>query len=81
MDHHCDVWLIVSTDVGEVETNGEVVVHLDRAELPIPTDDVFNYEVNFRTVECSFTVFFGVIDAEGLDRIAECVFRFVPIFR
>lgn len=80
MDHDRDVGLVVGADVGEVEADGQVVVDLDGAELPVAADDVLDDEVDFRAVECGFAEFFGVFDAEGLHGLAEGVFGLVPVF-
>ena len=51
MDHHRAVLLVVGADVAQVEADGEVVVHLHRAQLPAAADHVLHHEVDLRAVE------------------------------
>ncbi len=64
MNHHWPVRRVVGTDVGKIEAHGQIVVHLHGAELPFATDHVLDDEIDFRTVEGSFTRFFRKRHAE-----------------
>ncbi len=54
VNHHGTVLLVVGAGVFELEALGQVVVHLDGAELPAAADGVLDHEVEFGTVECGF---------------------------
>ena len=54
VDHHGAVRLVVGADVFEFETVGQVVVHLDGAELPRTAEGILHHEVEFGAVECRF---------------------------
>src|SRR3546814_5075456 len=51
MDHDRAVRLVVRADVAEIEPLGELVVHLHRAELPLPAEDILDHEVDLRAIE------------------------------
>ena len=68
MDHHRSMQFSVSSLVGRIEALREVVIHLDGSQLPFATDDVFDHEVNFRTVESRFTFFLRPRHTEGFCR-------------
>ena len=54
VNHNRAVETVVSALVREVETLREVVVHLDRSQLPLAADGVLDHEVELRTVEGRF---------------------------
>ena len=56
VDHHGAVLLVVSTRVLEVEALRQVVVYLDRTELPAAAKGVLDHEVQLRPVEGGFAV-------------------------
>lgn len=51
VEHHGAVLLPVFAHVGQPEALGQVVVHLDGAELPLPPQGVLHHEVQLGAVE------------------------------
>ena len=49
--------LVVLAGVFELEAFGEVIVHLNRTQLPTAADGVFHHEVELRAVESGFAIF------------------------
>ena len=58
VNHHRCLLLVVFIGIFELEALGQVVVHLDGAELPATTYGVLYHEVELRTVECCLAVFY-----------------------
>ena len=54
VDHHRTLAGAVGIDILQLEALGEVVVHLDGAQLPAPADGVLHHEVQLRAVEGGF---------------------------
>ena len=81
VDHHWAVHLAVASLVGQIEALGQVVVHLDRAELPFASDDVLDHEVDLGSVEGGFTGLLGPGHAEAFRRITAGLLGLVPAGR
>ena len=79
VNHHWSMRLVVRADITEIETNGQVVIHLHRAELPTASDDILHDEVNLRSVERSLARLFAIGNAECCCSIAARSFRLVPV--
>ena len=75
------MWLVVGADVAEVEALRQVVVDLHGAELPLATDDVFDDEIDLRSVEGGFASLFGEVAAEGGGGGAQGILCLVPVGR
>ena len=54
VDHHRTLAGAVGIDILQLEALGEVVVHLDGAQLPAAADGVLHHEVQLRAVEGGF---------------------------
>ena len=81
MNHHRAVHFAVASLVGQIEALGQVVIHLNGAELPLSADDVLDHEVDLWSVEGGFPRFLGPGHAEAFSRIAAGLFGFVPASR
>ena len=57
MDHDRAVLFVIRAFVGQVETLRQVVVHLDRTELPLAADGVLDHKIKFRAIKGSFAQF------------------------
>ena len=80
VNHHRTVFLVVSTCIYKVKTLRQVVVHLDCTQLPTTTNSIFHHEVEFRTIECSFTKLNFSFQAFIFASFDNCSFCFFPYF-
>ena len=80
VNHHGAVLGIVRTGVFEFEALGQVVVHLDCAELPAAANGVADHEVELGTVECSFAQFGAGVDAFLGASLDDSCFGLMPVF-
>ena len=71
--------LVIGTRVFQIETFRQVVIHLNRTQLPFPTDSVFHHEVQFRTVERGFTQFHGSCQTFLGSSLDDGSFRLLPV--
>ena len=78
MYHHRTMFLVVLARVFQFETFGQVVVHLYRTQLPTASEGIFHHEVELRTVECSFAIFYFGIQAFLLASFDDGIFSFFP---
>ena len=56
VDQDRPVRLVVRTDVFQFEPFGEIIIELDRAELPVASDDVLDNEIDFVCPKCGSDV-------------------------
>ena len=56
MDHHGTMCLVVRADKFESKsiTAGEIVIQLNRSQLPLSTDAVVDHEISLGSIEGSF---------------------------
>src|ERR1017187_396495 len=80
VDHDRPVRLVVRAAVGQVEPDGEVVVDLDRAELPLAPDHVLDHEVDLGAVERGLARLLRESDPEGPCCLPAGGLRLVPVF-
>src|ERR1022692_3098036 len=79
VDHDRPVRLVVRAAVRQVEPDGEIVVHLDRTELPFAPDHVLDDEVDLWAVERGLPGLLGERNPEGLRSLPARVLRLVPV--
>ena len=79
MDHNRAVGFVVSAGVGQVETLGQVVVHLNGTQLPLTTDRVLNHKVEFRAVECSLAILNNGVQTLLLRSVDNCLLGLLPV--
>ena len=56
VNHYRTMLLIVRTHIFKFKTFRQVVVNLNRTQLPTTTDSVFHHKVKFRTIESCFSI-------------------------
>ena len=66
--------------VGQVEALGQVVVDLNRAELPLPPDRVANHEIEFRAIERGLAQLDRRLESLLGGGFDDGLFGFVPVF-
>ncbi len=71
--------LIIRPDIGQVEPDREIIVHLHGAKLPLAPDHVFDHEIDLRAVERRLAGLFREGHVEGLGGFATGVFGLVPV--
>ncbi len=79
VDH--DRTLLASVRVGifKLEPLRQVVVHLDGAELPFPSDGVLDHEVKLRAVERGLAIFNNGLESFLLGGLDDGVLRLLPV--
>ena len=55
MDHDGSMSTTIGSDVPEIEPFREIVIHLNRPELPLASDDILHDEIDLRAVECGLS--------------------------
>ena len=80
VDHDRAMLLVVRPFVSQVETFGQVVIHLDRSELPLAADRIAHHEIQLRPVEGGLTEFDGRIQSLFGGRLDDRLFGLVPVF-
>ncbi len=73
------MFLVVATGVFQTETLGEVVIDLNRTELPTASDCIFHHEVELRTVESSFALHLLCFQTFLSTSLYDCVLSEMPI--
>ena len=79
MDHDRAVQFVIGTLVGQVETFGQVVVHLNRSQLPLATDGIFHHEVQLRAIERRFSKLHDSVESFLLCGLHDSRFGFLPV--
>ena len=64
MDHDGSMSTTIGSDVPEIEPFREIVIHLNRPELPLASDDILHDEIDLRAVECGLSSLLRPLDAE-----------------
>ena len=57
MDHNWNMLLAIGSRVGKFKALREIEIYLNGSELPLPSQDIFYHEVDFRTVESRLAKF------------------------
>ena len=81
VNHDWSMRLVVGALIGQVESNGQVVIHLHGAKLPRATDDIAHNKINLGSVEGGLAWLFAERNAKRLRRVAARLLGLVPIFR
>ena len=79
VNHYGTVLLIVSTGIFQLETFRQVVVHLDGTQLPTATDGILHHEVQFRTIESGFSIFYFCLQPLFFTSFDDGSFCFFPV--
>src|SRR5438132_3161295 len=72
---------VIGGNVGQFEAFRQIVVHLDRAELPFAADDILYDEVDLWTIKGGFARLFGEGHCKRFYAFAERFFGTFPLFR
>ena len=78
VNHHGRVLCVILGCVLQLEALGQVVVYLNSAQLPTPTDGVFDHEVELRTVKGCLAVFYFGLEALLTTRLDNGLLAFSP---
>ena len=78
VDHHRGLLRVVLSGVLQLEALREVVVDLDRTELPLTTDGILNHEVELRTIEGSLTELLVGVETLLLTSLTDSVLALLP---
>ena len=65
--------------VCQIETLGQVVVHLNGTELPVATQRILDHEVELRAVECGLARYDGSLEALVLCGLDDCSLGLLPV--
>src|SRR3954468_11249995 len=79
VDHDRAMGLVVGADVAQIETLGELVIHLHGAKLPFAADDVFDDEVDLGAVESSLAGLEREFDTERFGGLLACGLGAIPL--
>ena len=74
------MFLVIWAHVFQLEAFRQVVVHLNGTQLPATTDGILHHEIQFRTVECSFTIFHFRLQALFFASFHDSPFCLFPVF-
>ena len=80
MDHYRTVFLVVRSHIFQLEAFRQVIVYLNSTQLPATADSIFHHKVQFRTIECSFTVFNLGRKAFFFTSFNDSLFSLFPVF-
>jgi hypothetical protein len=78
--HHRTVLLIVGAGIFKTEAFGQIVVHLDGAELPAAAESILHHEVELRTIECGFAKFGTCFQTLLLTGLYDGLLGEMPVF-
>ena len=79
MNHYRTMLLVIRAHIFQLEAFGQVVVYLNCSQLPATTDSIFHHKVQFRTIECSLTIFHFRSQAFFFASFNNSLFCFFPI--
>ena len=78
MDHHRGLLGVILSGVLKLEALREVIVNLNRSELPFTTDSILHHEVELRTIEGSLTKLLVGMKAFLLTSLTDSVLTLLP---
>ena len=73
VNHYRTLLCVVLCCIFEVETDWEVVVHLDSTELPTTSDSILYHTVELRTIESSFAFLLTCVESTLLTSLDDSV--------